>query len=135
MKKITALVLGLLLSVSCYAVDYGTINDESIQVFIKVFPEYVSALKQYENEGEQVESMALVTKAKDDIDAILSKYDMTFEQFTALLQRVSLGFATAMMQQSGVQVSQFSDMYSDEEMAVLTKYIDQLQEIMQEEEY
>ncbi|MBF0216208.1 MAG: hypothetical protein HQL30_04350 [Candidatus Omnitrophica bacterium] len=136
MKKIIIAVCFAMFTASAWA--QTLIDERTVKNFIKAFPEY----EQYcIDKGESVDSqnmdVSIAFKYKAEIDSLLAKYGLTFEEFTSLVPRVSMGYAAILMEKQGMNPRMMSGMngqtLSDNELGVLKGHTSELGQIFHNE--
>lgn len=131
------MVLGL--TVNAWAVDYTKVTQESMDVFVELFPQYQDLLKELDVAYDENNPMMGASAYRDQIGQLLDQYGITWEEFPVLLQKVTMGYANLQMQQSGMpagmmnMMGQMGKSLSESEMDVIGQYADQLQQIFSEE--
>jgi hypothetical protein len=136
MKKIIVAVCFVIFAASAWA--QALIDEGTIRKFIRAFPEY----EQYcIDKGESIDAqnmdVSIAFKYKAEIDALLAKHGLTFEDFTSLVPRVSMGYASILMEKQGINPRMMPGMsgqaISDSEMGVLKGHATELGQIFHNE--
>ncbi len=133
---IVFLILGV--TINAWAVDFTTVNKESMQVFVELLPDYKALVQEMEVASEQGASFKKAAAHKEKIDALFAQYDISFEEFPVFLQKVSMGYARAQMQKSDMpagmmdMMGQMGQGLSEKEMAVIEDYSAILEKIFSE---
>ena len=128
-KKLIAVIMVCGVAAYAQAADHTTLNAESIQKFISIFPEYKALLQNYgENASADSVNPATGLKLKNELDTLCDKYGLTMQEFTTLAQKVSIGYSALQMQNSGMDPGQMNvmQMVSEKEVAALKPYEAQL---------
>jgi len=141
MKTLAALLLILSISTCAYATDFSTINSGSVEAIIKLLPEYKALIKKIGAEYAPDQEIPASQKHFGEIQKLFNKYGVTMEEFPVFMQKVSMGFASLQMRESGMGGMMGGlmakmgggEQASDEELDVLENYKDALEKVFGEE--
>ncbi|MFC1594453.1 hypothetical protein ACFL38_03910 [Candidatus Omnitrophota bacterium] len=118
---------------SAWKVDCSTINDASMQLFIEVWPKIKDIAIPPGTDPNTINPLAmgaLPSGAQSKTLTLLSKYGVTTQEFSLLMQKVMMGIMQLTMPQGAPQVNMnaFGSLSkpTSEEMRVLQKYLPQL---------
>ncbi|MBU1863332.1 MAG: hypothetical protein KKH94_06710 [Candidatus Omnitrophica bacterium] len=139
-----ALILLFLIVASLPAVaeDLIHITSESIETFVQLFPQYKQIVEQYENDEPDSDIIETVVTHRSalgkELDALFKQYSITVGEFTQLLQKVTIGYTTARMQQQDISNPLLnailqSSRLSSEEQDVIKTHLPQLEKLFIEE--
>ena len=137
----TTLAVILALSTSVFASgDLPVLNEQNIQKFIQILPEYKQIISKYQENLSPEEAVPTTSKVWTAVNALLSKYGISAEEFPLLAQKIMMGFAAVQMEQTDMgamsgmlnNLPQFKSV-TTEEKALLKKYMDQLKEVFETE--
>lgn len=126
MKKIILCVFVCLslCSIPVFAQDELVITNETIQVFIDVFPEYRELIEHAgRNQGMQ-QAIDTLNRNKEDFLKLLEKYDLTLPEFAALVKKVSVAYTQEKLSQE----------HANDKMGALFGKIAQMTDISPEEQ-
>lgn len=139
MKKISLILISFFLFAACAqeAVEYTSVTDESLDVYLKAYPAYIEKAKELGYGGYQVGDDAVPEKAAKILEKELSKYRLSPETFGLLMRRVTEGYTTVQMQrqvekQQGMLGSMLSNIFTSEvpiseaEMQVIKNNFDKI---------
>ena len=106
MKILLTILLILSFSVCAHAADFSTINEGSLAAFIELMPQYKEIIQGYAEDVEVGEDLNMVegSKMQKDIVSLMSKYEISPEEFAAFLQKITMAFATAQMKATECQL-------------------------------
>lgn len=147
MKKCIVILLILCLTPQVWALDLDALKnnafnqasatdenskltEEMVKTFIDLFPQYQAITENIDPSNMSDISATWVSEQKKEFDRLFAKHDISFEEFAALAERVSIAFSMAKTKAQGLSPEQFGfgslfDI-SDEELSVIQKYTDQL---------
>ena len=136
-----ALGLSLALITGVAAEDVlPVLNDQNIQKFIEIMPEYRAIAEKYDEDVAPEASIPTASKIWEEVKALLEKHGMSMEEFPLLAQKISMGFAALQMEEAdmGAMGGMFDNLpmfksVSPEEKVLLSKYKTQLQEVFGDE--
>lgn len=137
MKIILTTLILLALSLNVYALDFSTINDESIKVFMELLPQYRQMAIEFGQDLDDDMNLNIAEEFKVKMDDLFGKFGITPEEFGQYMQRITMGFAALQMEEADVpdQAKGFMNMFKmpslpAEEMSVIKNNFDQLKEIL-----
>lgn len=146
MKKSIVILLILCIASPVWALDLETLKnsafdqaensedskltDQMVKTFIDLFPKYQSIMEDIDPYNMSDISATWVSEQKKELDRLFAKHDISFEEFAALAEKVSIAFSMLKTKAQGVSPEQFGfgNLFdiSDEELSVLQKYEAQL---------
>lgn len=125
-------ILLLMSTTQSFATDYSTINDESIKAFLTIFPEYENAIATMTENIDPSNPVAFALNHKEALTekllSILAEYDITLDDFSQLMQKITLGYTNLQMEHSGLppafmkQLTKMNNL-SDEEKEVIKRNV------------
>lgn len=135
MKVVGGLFLGLFLSFNLLAADLQTVNQESVEVFLELFPRYKTLAESY---GQGVDSISpsMAGQHIEKMEELLSQFDISMEDFSVLSQKISMGFIAVQSGDSGIPsmfgniAEQMGIELSSTELDIIQKYFSQIKEIL-----
>ena len=151
LKMVSVFVVSLMLCVSVYAQPNQMIlTDYYVELFLKVYPEYVELLNK-SGFDENTSIMAMQSQSEkiaNKFNAMLKKHDLTPEQFSALVERVTMAYTqvkvagqmTQAAQSNGLMAGMSSMLgslmgkdsgVSDAETVVIKKYIPKIEKVFE----
>jgi len=142
----TALLTLLILSISvcAFATDFTKVSEETMQIFLKLMPEYKTLVQKH---GEEYSPEDPTSQATDmaflkEVQSLFAKYGMTQELFPGFMQKITMGFAQVQMEASGMGGmggNPFAAMMpgmpelGEDEKNIIKKYSDKIEAIFEEE--
>jgi len=129
-KKIVTLILVLFLTTPVFAQDMTTLNDDSVKLFLDLFPKYKGMAEEMGQNSPLAQTIAKVAAQKNELETLFESHGITYEEFAALTTKVMIGFTSLQMEEKGMAadpmgLAQIANT-SAEEMGVLRKYNDEL---------
>lgn len=135
MKVLVVAVLILGLGISAMAADLKTLNDESIQLFLKLFPQYKQVAEKYGEEISENNAIPVGLQFKAEIEALWQKHGIGMEEFSILLQKVTTGLAAVKLQESGMpnMLGMFKQIpsASDAELDVIKAHLNEIEQVFE----
>jgi len=140
MKKVLLVLFFLTLCLNGYAADFSMITEDSIKAFIEIMPQYKEIVEKYGEDYEEGDVMGNTSELQaflSEMTELLNQYGVTHQDFTIFIQKVTMAFASAQMQASGMpsmpfNLGGFGAGTSDEELDVVKKYADQIEAVFEE---
>lgn len=130
MKKLFTVVLGVFLFAALsYAQDYNTITEKNLDLFFSLYPQYVQMIKDADADENFNDAGSVIAIMQEKMGDMLKEHNITVVEFSSLMQRVSMGYAAAMMQQNGGDLSYLPAEFSDAELALLNEHLDELNDM------
>jgi len=139
MKKTIIAILILAVCVCAFAVDFQTVSDASVKVFLQLYPKYKALLEKYGEDVASNPSAPTALKYTKELENLLGKFGVSIEDFPVLMQKVTMGFAQAQMEQSnmggmggmfGSMAKQMGNSLAPEEMTVIKKYFPRIEQVL-----
>ena len=127
MKKLLILLLLLIIAVPVMAqTDVSTINDESIQIFLQLFPKYKEMIEDIGQNAPLSDTISAVAAKQTELERLCESHGITMRDFAALTAKMTIGFTSMQMETHGLTadpmgLAQIADT-TEEEIAVLKKY-------------
>ena len=131
----------LVCTLTAQAADYSTVNDESIALFMKVFPEYKAMVEKYGKEAPMEQTVTAMLSHTQELEDLMNAHGTTMAEFAMLLQKITIGYSTARMVQEGAadeannmfgRIAQLSPI-SEEEQGVIQRHLPELTQFFEEE--
>ncbi len=129
----TVLLLGL--SVCAVAADLPYLDEKTITSFIEVFPQYKEILARYGENVNELNVVPTMSKAKDELDALCKKYNMSMEEFSLLTQKITTGLTVIKLEEQNMshmlQGLQQLSTASEEELKTLKSYLPKIEKLFE----
>ena len=137
MKIFLTAVFILGLSVSAIAADTPALNDDTINMFIEVFPQYKTIAEKYSENVNDFTAVPTSLQFKAEIDQLLASHGSNLENFTLLLHKIATGMTVIKLKESNMPnmlpgLQQFSTA-SEDELSTIEKHLTKLEELFETE--
>ncbi|MBD3264324.1 MAG: hypothetical protein GF375_04395, partial [Candidatus Omnitrophica bacterium] len=133
MKKFLLVISIFTVGLGGYAGDLSTVNQESVDIFIKILPELREIVSGQQGEASVNEIMVNSYKYKAKLEELLKKYGITMQELTILMQKISYGIAMVEMQKQNISSDTFGlgnmQSISEEELSVIERNLPRLREV------
>jgi len=128
--------LAMVTNVMAAADNLPVLNEQNIQKFIQILPQYRAITEKYGEDVSPEETIPTASKLWTELNALLNKHGMKMEEFPLLAQKISMGFAALQMEDADMgpmggmfsNLPQFKAVTADEK-ALLKKYRAQLESV------
>ncbi|MDP8266289.1 MAG: hypothetical protein P9M07_05020 [Candidatus Aceula meridiana] len=139
MKTTIIAILMLSVCVCAFAIDFQTVSDASVKVFLQLYPKYKTLLEKYGQDIESNPSAPTAAKYAKELENLLDRFGVSIEDFPVLMQKVTTGFAQAQMEQNnmggmggmfGSMAAKMGNSLAPEEMMVIKKYFPQIEKVL-----
>jgi len=100
MKRFITIALVIMIASVSYAADSTPITESTIKAFLKIWPSYKEITSKYSTDSSSKDLSAMMNAApqfKKELDSILKKYNMTAPEFSSIMMKITIGFASAQM--------------------------------------
>ncbi len=132
MKKLLLTLLLLAICIPAFAVDFTTVNNESVTAFIDLLPKYMALTDKYSENFDSTNPEATTQQLGKDLEALFGTYGLNTQTFSELVQKITMGMAKVEMKKNGIPeeaglMGQIN--ITDNELSVLEANMEKLQEI------
>lgn len=110
-----------------------TVSEDSIKAFLEFFPQHMALAEKYGEDLKRGSSQEAIKRYSQEIEKLMDQAGISEEDFSVLLQKISIGFAIIQMEKSSTDVSlnsllrQMGGDLTPEEIAVIRKYFSQIE--------
>ena len=139
MKILISLILLMALSTVSYAVDFTNINEESMAVFLEIYPKYKAILGTYRDDLDPSNETASSKGYSEEVKALLAEYEITMLDLSQMIRNVTKGYFEIKLQQQveemgaddQVNMAIPENELKEEEKGTLKNNIEALDDILQ----
>ena len=135
MKTIVTMLFILGLCVSAIAADAPALNDDTINMFVEVFPQYKKIAEKYGETVTDLNAIPTSLKFKEEITQLLQSHGTNLEGFSLLIQKIATGMTVIKLKSSNMPnmlpaLQQLSTA-SEDELTVLERNLTKLEQLFE----
>jgi hypothetical protein len=132
-KLVSTAVAAMVITFSAFAADLNMIDDQSIQVFIKLFPRYRMLADKYRDEISDEGGLKGTSNYKREVDALFRKYKVDADQFALMVRKMTYAFSAVKMKENGIPSAWLEDpsLASQAEMASIERHMPELEKVLE----
>lgn len=136
MKIILIFILAFVLLSPARAGDSHMVTDSTIKAFLEIYPKYVDILEKYGQGFESSRPEQAAYEYVRELEGLLENFNISLEDFTVLVQKISAGFAGMEMEKSGAglmfgqAIRQMQSLLTVDEKRVIENYFNHIKEVL-----